>query len=204
MEQAVKIEGRIASYTVLKDSISVQFICTGTDSVATEKLLSIKDKTEHFTIGNMGTTGSVKSVNLRKVIHFLLHLPRTVYVAKNLFTLMESDIVPVMVNSSQEQKLLCLLNKAAIIKGVSQPELLHELTSFTGKNGKPVAGKDTICNLSPRFQEVVISKLFRIIKTNEEGNHVRGNQELVERRGDQQQSQRGNSGITQGAEHHLD
>ena len=146
----------------------------------------------------MGTTGSVKSVNLRKVIHFLLHLPRTIYVAKNLFTLMESDIVPVMVNSSQEQKLLCLLNKAAIIKGVSQQELLHELTTFTGKNGKTVAGKDTICNLSLRFQEVVISKLFRIIKTNEEGDHVRDNQELGER-GDQQQSQRGNSGITQGA-----
>ena len=175
----MKIEAKIINYTVLKDGISVQMNCTGKDSEMPEKFLSIKDRTGYFTIGNIGTAGSVKSVNIRKGVHLLLHLPRTTYIAKNLFSLMDSDMVPVTINSDQEKRLLCLLNKASAITDKSQQKLLLELTSFTGKKGKLVEGKESIYDLSPRFQEVVISKLLRILKTTE-GNHAKDNRELVQ------------------------
>lgn len=168
----MKIEVKIVNYTVLKDSISVQLLCTEKDSALSELYASIQDKTEHFTIGGMNTTGVVKSVGLRKGIHLLIHLPCTEFIVMNLFSLMNSDTVPFTVNSEQDKKLLCLLSKASIDKCKSQQELLRELTTFIGKNGKRVLGKDNIYDLSPRHQEVVISKLHRIINAAVEGDHA--------------------------------
>ncbi|MEI6313253.1 MAG: hypothetical protein WCO89_00175 [Syntrophus sp. (in: bacteria)] len=167
----MKIEARIVNYTVLRDSISVQLLFSEKDIAIAGILASIQDKTEHFKVGNIDTTGVVKSVGLRKDIRLLLHLPCTEFVALNLFSLMvdSGDTIPFAVNTPQEVELLCLLDKASIIKSKSPQGLLRELTAFTGKNGKQVPGKDSICDLSLRHQEVVLSKLQRIVKTAEEG-----------------------------------
>ncbi|MFA5183178.1 MAG: hypothetical protein WC405_17820 [Syntrophales bacterium] len=175
----MKIEARIVNYTVLKDSISVQLLCAEKDSALSEIFASIQDKPGHFTIGKMETTGVIKSMGLRKGIRLLLHLPCTEFVAANLFSLMDSDTVPFTVNSEQDKKLLSLLKKGSNIKGKSQQELLRELTTFTGNNGEKVPGKDSIYDLTPRHQEVVISKLSRIIKATEEGDHAKNDRELV-------------------------
>jgi len=163
----MKIETKILSYTVLKDCISVQLVCSDKDSAAPEKFVPSKDNTEYFTIGNIGTKGAIKSVNIRKGVHLLLHLPRTTFIAKTLFTLMDRETVPVSISSEQENGLLTLLDRASKCTGKTRQELIRELTAFQGKNG-PVEGKDSIYEMSPRHQEVLVNKLTRIVQSKKE------------------------------------
>ena len=156
----MKINARIINYAVLRDGISVQLVCDGKDSETPEKFTSFKDVSGYFTIGDMGAVGVVKSISLRKGVHILLHLDRKPYIVRKLFDLMERDIIPVTINSEQEKRLLYLLDKTSKAEDKPQKDLLRELTTFTGKNGQLVEGKESIYELSPRFQEVVIGKLL--------------------------------------------
>jgi hypothetical protein len=77
------------------------------------------------------------------------------------------DSVTVKLYSEQDRKMQCLLDKAAKIKGTSPQELLRELTTFPGRGGKQVEGRDEIIGMSLRFQEVIFDKLSRIFKEEE-------------------------------------
>jgi len=166
----MEIDARIASYSVLKDGISLQLLCHANSATQPNMLASVQDKTGYFSIGNIRTTGIVKSVSLRKDIHLLLHLPRTSYIAKSLFVLMEGDNIHVTMHNEQQNELLQLLVKASRIRNKSPQQLLIELSSFWERKGVFVEGKDSLQGMSPRQQEVVKGKLVKILK--EEGSNV--------------------------------
>jgi hypothetical protein len=148
----MEIDARIASYSVLKDGISLQLLCHANSATQPNMLASVQDKTGYFSIGNIRTTGIVKSVSLRKDIHLLLHLPRTSYIAKSLFVLMEGDNIHVTMHNEQQNELLQLLVKASRIRNKSPQQLLIELSSFWGRKGVFVEGKDSLQGMSPRQQ----------------------------------------------------
>ena len=171
----MKINARILSYTVLKESISVQLLCDEKDNARPAGILaSMEGETRPMMIGDLETEAAIKSVGLRKGIRLLLHLPCDKCVAAKMFSLMiNDDHVTIKIFREQGNELLCMLDKVAIIKGMSPQEVLRELTTFKGTGGRMVDGKDAIKDLSPRFQEVVLSKLHRILNVSVEINHAR-------------------------------
>ncbi len=162
----MEVSAKMLNYSVLKDSISVQLVCGDAgDPSLPVKLTALQGQSRHLLIGDLDTKGFVKSVGIRKGIHILLHLPCTQYVAKRLFYLMTAgENIRIKLAGENESKLRYLLERAAKKTGQSHGDLLRELTTFKNKHDKIVEGRESIEELSPRFQEVVICKLSRILK----------------------------------------
>jgi hypothetical protein len=77
---------------------------------------------------------------------------------------MDSDSLTVIINSEQEKRLLYLLKLASDNSDKPEVELLYQLTTFKGKDGKLVDGKRSIYDISKKSQEVVIDKLQKMIE----------------------------------------
>jgi hypothetical protein len=77
---------------------------------------------------------------------------------------MDSDSLTVIINSEQEKRLLYLLNLASNNSNKAEGELLYQLTTFKGKDGKLVDGKRSIYDISKKSQQVVIDKLQKMIE----------------------------------------
>lgn len=159
----MRIDVKITSYSVLHDGISVQLLCNGKTSEEPKDIAAVKGVSQRIRIGDIDIAGVVKSVSLRKGVYILLRLTRSRYVVKRLFELMEEDSVQVVVHSERERTLLCLLDQTAKSHQRQVEDLLYELTTFTGKNGKRVEGRRSIYDISARFQDVVIKKLQKIL-----------------------------------------
>ncbi len=165
----MEVSAKMLNYSVLKDSISVQLVCgEAGDPSLPVKLTALQGQSRHLLIGDLDTKGFVKSVGIRKGIHILLHLPCTQYVAKRLFYLMTAgEHIRIRLVGENESKVRYLLERAAKKTGKSPGDLLRELTTFTNKYGKIVEGRESIEELSPRFQEVVICKLSHMLQEGE-------------------------------------
>jgi len=165
----MEVSAKMLNYSVLRDSISVQLVCGDAgDPSLPVKLTALQGQSRHMLIGDLETRGFVKSVGIRKGVHILLHLPCTHYVSKRLFYLMTSgEHIRIRLAGENESRLRYLLEKAAQQTGKVPGALLRELTTFTNKQGKLVEGRESIEELSPRFQEVIICKLSHILKEGE-------------------------------------
>lgn len=76
---------------------------------------------------------------------------------------MDSDSLTVIINSEQEKRLLYLLKLASNNSDKTEGELLYQITTFKGKNGKLVDGKRSIYDISKKSLGVVIDKLQKMI-----------------------------------------
>jgi len=157
----MKLTVRILNYSVLRDCVSVKFVWGETvPEGRISDLKNLKGNTQQVRIGDLSTTGAVKSVAFGKGVHILFSCPRNRYVVNRLFDLMDGDATTIFLYSERERRLLCLLNAAAKTLRKPVEDLLYELTTFRGREGKMVDGKRSIYDLSPKFQDVLIKKLL--------------------------------------------
>jgi hypothetical protein len=160
----MKLKAKIISFSVLQDAISIRLTSSNSDNNIIQELKDQKNKPQNIKIGDLDLNAEIKSINIRNDIHILLHSLRNKYVINMLFEFMNSDSLTVIINSEQEKRLLHLLKLASNNLDRPEVELLYQLTTFKGKDGKLVDGKRSIYDISKKSQEVVIDKLQKMIE----------------------------------------
>jgi len=162
----VRLKAKIRSYFVRQDAISINLICSSiTDSIIQElkELRENKDNTQDIKIEDLNLTAVIESISIRDSIHILLHSQRDRYVVNKLLEFMDCESVTVIMNSENEKKLSYLLSLASSNMNLPAEEVLYQITTFKGRDGKLVDGKRSIYDISKRSQEVVIDKLAKIV-----------------------------------------
>lgn len=152
------------SFSVLQDAVSIRLTSSNSDNNIIQELKDQKNKVQNIKVGDLDLNAEIKSISICNDIHILLHSLRNKYVINRLFEFMDSDCLTVIVNSEQEKRLLYLLKLASNKSNKPEGELLYQLTTFKGKDGKLVDGKRSIYDISKKSQEVVIDKLQKIIE----------------------------------------
>jgi hypothetical protein len=160
----VKLRAKIMSFSVLQDAVSIRLTSSNSDNNIIQELKDQKNKAQNIKVGDLDLNAEIKSISIRNDIHILLHSPRNKYVINRLFEFMDSDSLTVIINSEQEKRLLYLLNLASNNSNKAEGELLYQLTTFKGKEGKLVDGKRSIYDISKKSQQVVIDKLQKMIE----------------------------------------
>jgi hypothetical protein len=162
----VRLKAKIRSYFVRQDAISINLICSGiTDSIIQElkELRENKGNAQDIKIEDLNLSAAIESISIRDSIHILLHSQRDRHVVNKLLEFMDCESVTVIMNSENEKKLSYLLSLASSNMNKPADEVLYQLTTFKGRDGKLVDGKRSIYDISKKSQEVVINKLTRII-----------------------------------------
>jgi hypothetical protein len=160
----MKLKAKIMSFSVLQDAISIRLTSTNSDNNIIQELKDQKNKPQNIKIGDLDLNTEIRSISIRNDIYILLHSSRNKYVINRLFEFMDSDSLSVIINSEQEKRLLYLLKLASDNSKKPEGELLYQLTTFKGKEGKLVDGKRSIYDISKKSQEVVIDKLQKMIE----------------------------------------
>lgn len=160
----MKLKAKITSFSVLQDAISIRLTSSNSDNNIIQELKDQKDKAQSIKVGDLDLNAEIKSIGIRNDIHILLHSPRNKYLINRLFEFMDLDSLTVIINSEHEKRLLYLLRLASNNSNKPEEELLYQLTTFKGKDGKLVDGKRSIYDISKKSQEVVIDKLQKMIE----------------------------------------
>jgi hypothetical protein len=160
----MKLKAKIMSFSVLQDAVSIRLTSSNSDNNIIQELKDQKNKAQNVKIGDLDLNAEIKSISIRNDIHILLHSPRNKYLVNRLFEFMDSDSLTMIINSEQEKRLLSLLKLASNNSDIPEVELLYQLTTFKGKDGKFVDGKRSIYDISKKSQEVVIDKLQKMIE----------------------------------------
>lgn len=160
----MKLKAKIMSFSVFQDTISIRLTSSNSDNNVIQELKDQKGKTQNIKIGDLDLNAEIKSIRIRNNIHILIHSPKNKYLINRLFEFMDSNSLTVTIDSEQEKRLLHLLKLASNNSDKTEEELLYQLTTFKGKDGKFVDGKRSIYDISKKSQEVVIDKLQRMIE----------------------------------------
>lgn len=162
---------RIDSICVLEKNISIKLTSSDTRHNVFEAIKKIKGLPYHFRFEQnkepkLSITGTIKSVNLRKRIHIVLHIPKEskkeiMPIVSPLIEI-KGTLIYLVFEPPQKDNITELLNKASKICNKSPENLLFELSTFE-KNGAKIMGKHNIEELSDKHKEVVKNKLLKII-----------------------------------------
>ncbi len=164
----MKGNGRIAGYTVNKKTISVQIEVPRAMAVVDE-LERYKGRMKTIKLDTFQLVGKIESITIRRNIGFLIHTARLDFINRRLFHLMEKEPLTIKVSTTQQDKLLYLLDTVAGKRSQKPEDLLFELTSFTKKDGdgpeKTIPGKRSVFDLSDAQSIVVFDKIKRLSAT---------------------------------------
>lgn len=155
------LNAKITRYTVTLDSISVHLSCFESDENAIRQLMAEKTpQMIHFP--GLDVKGTVGSINIRSEVSLLLKLPKEEHVARALWRLLgATETVSLDDEGQTERKLSALLKSVSARTGKTEEEILYEISTFTNKENRIVEGKHSITELSPKAREVVLRKLER-------------------------------------------
>lgn len=160
----MKLDGRIAGYSVNRKHISVRIELLGDVSPLTvQELQGYKGEMKTLRLDTLQLVGEIASISLSNATGFLIHAEKYEYINKGLFTIMNKDTVRVHVSDKVEDKILLFLNEAARLTSKNRAQLLCEITSF-----KNIKGKKTVFHLSNEQKKVVLDKLNKIIHAKSE------------------------------------
>ena len=85
--------------------------------------------------------GKIESITIRRNVGFLIHAARLDFINRRLFRLMEKEPLTIKVSTTQQDKLLYLLDTVARKRSQKPEDLLFELDFFQ-KEGWRRTGKD--------------------------------------------------------------
>ncbi len=180
----MRIKARLLRFSVFGDGdISLQFgaLQGGNGQDVLSSLKEIKGEKRKVTIGDFYIYGTIKSIRVSKDTSILIKkakTPGSKYVINRLSELVYSENsgkkdLSLLMNTRQEEELQHLLEKASALLGEPSEALLVRLSTYS-HGGKVVPGEKSVYQLSPRRQEVVISKLKDEIRE-KAGSHCSGN-----------------------------
>ena len=158
----MRTAGRVASFTVNKERISVRVEIPTTEGV--EELRKYKGKTKTVSLDGFKIHAAIDSLALGKNLSFLLHAPKKSFIAHKLFLLMERQTVNIVVSTDFEDKLLYFLDTVAERRKVNVSELLYKLSSFRGEGDRIVPGKRSVFDLSDSQGRVIMEKLSGLLQ----------------------------------------
>ena len=136
----MKGNGRITGYAVNKKTISVQVELSGAMAVVDE-LERCKGKMKTIRLDTFQMVGKIESITIRRNVGFLIHTARFDFINRRLFRLMEKEPLTVKVSTTQQDKLLYLLDTIARKRSQKPDDLLFELLLFQEKRRRRT-GKD--------------------------------------------------------------
>lgn len=167
----MKVNAQIASFSVFSSHISISMIvlCDRTSPFIQEIRGMDRDNGRSIEIGNLKFTGVVNSISLSKGIRILLHAERSKYILNRLFELSGYDTVSLRIKTDREARIERMLSIVSEKENAQPSEILYRLTTFTGKDGKLIEGKRCVDEISRKCQDVVISKLSKIIRGDAHG-----------------------------------
>ncbi len=161
----MKGNGRITGYAVNKKTISVQVELSGAMAVVDE-LERCKGKMKTIRLDAFQVVGKIESITIRRNVGFLIHAARFDFINRRLFRLMEKEPLTIRVSTTQQDKLLYLLDTIAKKRSQKPDDLLFELSSFKKKDGdgpeKTIPGKRSVFDLSEAQSNVVFDKIRRL------------------------------------------
>jgi hypothetical protein len=161
----MKGNGRITGYTVNKKTISVQIELSGAMAVVDE-LERYKGRMKTIGLDTFQVVGKIESITIRRNVGFLIHAARFDFINRRLFRLMEKEPLTIRVSTTQQDKLLYLLDTIAKKRSQKPDDLLFELSSFKKKDGdvpeKTIPGKRSVFDLSEAQSNVVFDKIRRL------------------------------------------
>ncbi len=161
----MKGNGRITGYAVNKKTISVQIEVPRAMAVVDE-LERYKGRMKTIRLDTFQVVGKIESITIRRSVGFLIHTARLNFINRRLFHLMEKEPLAIKVSTTQQDKLLYLLDTIAGKRSEKPEDLLFELTSFTKKDGdgpeKTIPGKRSVFDLSDAQSIVVFDKIKRL------------------------------------------
>ena len=166
----MKGNGRITGYAVNKKTISVQIELSGATAVVDE-LERYKGKMKTIRLDAFQVVGKIESITIRRSVGFLIHAARLDFINRRLFRLMEKEPLAIQVSTTQQDKLLYLLDTIAeeAESEAGRPPvravLLQERRTETDRKRQfPARGRSSISPRPSRTSSSIRSGDYRPLK----------------------------------------